>query len=787
VFSLQVRSYDLFIDLEFERLKFEGRVLIALESETDVILNAVGLKINSVRGREKDFRFRQQGEYLVIETGPFTGTLEVDYAGSVSDSMVGIYRAPYAHTHIVTTDFEPAHARRMLPCVDRPDCKAEFRLSVRIDKELYAISNMPISSTQLQEGKKVVSFKPTPRMSTYLLYLGVGKFVEQGDKANRTGVIVATTPEKMGAGGFALKVAKKTIEFYESYFSIPYMLPKVHLILVPECAAGAMENWGAITFRETALLVDANSSIRTRRLVAEIVAHELAHQWFGNLVTMKWWNDVWLNESFATFMANKAIEQVYPEWGTWDNFLLTETGSAMARDCLKNTHPIEAQVNSPDEIAQIFDDISYGKGASILRMIEGYIGKDAFRDGLRRYLSKHAFSNATGSDLWASLQEASGDEVKTLMSKWIQQAGYPVVIAGLKDEELTLRQERFLISGRPDQEIWPIPVTMEIDGELKRIILEKEEKRLAAEGNKPLRINLDRTGFYSVHYNGLYDMLWRGTLSAFDRWGIISDAFAFLFSGHMRFNEYTAMLERYYREREYLPAREVSDQLSRLYAIMPTNVMEASTTFHRGQLELLERKFDERSAMLRGIVGSRLSLLGGESARELASKFEDYEQVEPDMKQAVAIAYATSVGDYDQLERKYRAGRSDEERIRFLTAMAAFQDESLLNRTLDFTLSGEVKKQDVRTVVLAATRNPKARDVTWNWLRTNIGRIRELYQGTSALSGTFLLTIPILGIGRMKEVEEFFRENKMVEAERGIMAGLEKLEVYDKLVKQINQ
>jgi len=437
------------MDLDFRKLKFTGRVRIQLRSGHDAVLNSVGLDIQSIVLNEKAVGFKQNGDELVIQTGPFEGILEVEYAGTVQDSLVGIYRAPYDHSQIVTTHFEAAQARRMLPCVDRPDAKAEFRIAVKIDKELTAISNMPIESIVPDGEKKLVIFQKTPRMSTYLLYLGVGKFEERTEKLGKTDVIVATTPGKVKLCAFAQDEAKKAIDFFESYYAIPYKLPKIHLIAVPEFAMGAMENWGAITFRESALLIDANSSTRMRKRVAEIVDHELAHQWFGNLVTMKWWDDIWLNESFATFMASKVVDSLHPDWRIWEDFMRNETAGAMERDCLKNTHPIRVPVKSPDEIEQIFDEISYGKGASILRMIEAYIGEDAFEKGVRQYLSNHAYSNATGNDLWNALETTSNKKVQKIMSGWIQQPGYPMLTVEEKEGKLTLHQERFLISGVP--------------------------------------------------------------------------------------------------------------------------------------------------------------------------------------------------------------------------------------------------------------------------------------------------------------------------------------------------
>lgn len=782
---MQVTYYDLFVDLDFYKLQFKGRLLVKLKTEEDAVLNSVGLDIQRVISDERNFSFMQRGEDLVIDTGPFDGILELDYEGSITDSLVGIYRAPFDHTHIVTTHFEAAQARRMLPCVDRPDVKAEFKLTVKIDNELNAISNMPVESVSIDGERKVVTFQKTPRMSTYLLYLGVGKFEEQTGQLDRTEITVASTPGKVKRGTFAQDEAKKAIAFYNSYYGIPYSLPKIHLIAVPEFAMGAMENWGAITFRESALLVDTNSSTRSRRRVAEIVDHELAHQWFGNLVTMKWWDDIWLNESFATLMAYKVVDSIHPEWKVWEEFLRSETAGALARDCLKNTHPIQVPVKSPDEIEQIFDSISYGKGASILRMIEAYVGTEAFQKGIQQYLSNHIFSNATGNDLWNAVEAISRKQVPRIMSEWIMRPGHPIVTAAVRGEKLILHQERFLMSGASEKSLWPIPVTMEVNGEPRSVLMDKEEVTIDVNGIKSLKINLGRSGFYLVQYLGCEDLLWNSKLSAIDRWGIVSDAYALLLSGKMRFADYMMLLKRFSEEREYLPTYEVSDQLSILHTIARSSVSDFSKTFHRSQFEALHQKTDENNSILRGIVASRLTLVDDTFAVELAPEFNEYDKVPPDMKPAVALAYARSTANYDNLLNAYRKTNSDEDKVRLLNAMTALTDESLVKRTLDFALSGEVKRQDVRTVILAATEKPDAKNVTWTWLQENIERLRELYQSTGILSGTFLSIIPILGIGRIKETEQFFNEHKMPEADVGIRAGLEKLRAYDRLTRSL--
>lgn len=778
---LRIESYDLALDLDFQNLKFAGKVIITLESEQDVILNCSDLKIARITAGNMSVGFTRKGEDLIVQTGPFSGDLEVDYAGSIQDTLVGIYRAPYDDTYLVTTQFEPAHARRMLPCVDNPKYKAEFKLSLRIDKDLDAISNMPIESVTVDGGKKTVRFQKTPRMSTYLLYVGVGHFEEIRRKVGVTDLIVASMPGKAKRGEFALDIAEEAIEFYESYFGIPYSLPKLHLISVPEFAAGAMENWGAITFRETAIEASINSSVKNRKKIADVVAHELAHQWFGDLVTMKWWNDLWLNESFATFMAPKVMDSAFPQWRAQEDFLRGETAGAMSRDSLSNTHPIEVDVRSPSEIEQIFDEISYSKGASIIRMLEEYMGADDFRKGLREYLTHYKFSNATGDDLWDSLEKASGKQVKAVMKAWIQKPGYPVVTVDLNDGRLVLTQQRFLLSGEYQKELWPIPIAIELDGQTKRLLMYEEQQTIQVEGLKSLKVNADRMSFYRVFYQGLHDLVWQAELSPLDRWGIASDALAFLLAEKMSLGDYLSLLKRYYSEEDFLPAYEVSNQLSFLSSIIPSKTSEISRQFHGSQLKILRGKADENSSMLHSVVARRLIMVDDVYAKELGSEFFDYDKVDPEMKEAVAMAYARTYGNYEEILAKYRKSSSDEERIPLLSSMMGFKEPSLVALSFGLALSSEVKRQDVLTMILAAAGNPDAREVTWIWLKTNIGRLKSLYEGTSEFSELLLSVIPIVGIGRLQEVESFFEKNMIMGAETGIKAGMEKLRVYDRL------
>ncbi len=784
---MRIRSYELFLDLDFKGLKFDGRVVVDLESEGDVALNSLGLEILQVTYNGKAFRHEQTGEDLVVKSGPFAGRLEIMYRGLVSDNFVGLYKAPYGDTYVLSTQFEAAHARRLLPCADEPAYKAEFKLAVRTDSDLDIISNMPVESVEVEGGRKTVTFRKTPRMSTYLLYLGVGKFDQSQSKLGELAITVATTPGKARKANFAVDVTKESIKFYESYFGSAYQLPKLHLVGVPEFSAGAMENWGAITFREVYLFVDENTSIRIKKLVAEVIAHEVAHQWFGNLVTMKWWDDLWLNESFATFMAYKVVDGLNPQWNVWQDFLRADTATGMARDSLRSTHPIEVQVKHPSEIEQIFDEISYSKGASVLRMIEAYTGPENFMKGVRNYLDTYRFSNATGDDLWSHLEKFSQAEVKGIMNEWIRKPGYPVLTVSFREGKIVLRQERFLLSGTRERGVWPVPVTARVNGRTERFLLDKEEKHIDLhDGLQSLKLNVDQTGFYRVYYDGLYDHVWKSNPSSSDMFGIVFDAFAFTIAGKMTYHDYLGLISRFIQENEYLPSYEVSDQLAFLYAITPS-VADMSSRFHRAQLEILSKKTDENSILLRGVMAYRLAMADLNYSQELASKFQEYDKVEPDMRQAVAAAYARATGDLEGVLKRYRESSSDEEKVRMLVALVSFTEAPLVERSLAFSLSDEVKKQDLASILLASTRNPDSRDTVWSWLRSNLDRLSKLYEGTGVVSRLLRDLLPFVGTGRVEEVETFFSQTKVAGAEKGIEGGLEKLRIYDRFLQSILQ
>lgn len=778
---MEVKYYQIFLDFDFNELYYRGNEKIIVDTEDKVTLDLDGLKILSVKIDGKNAKYLVDNQSLIIDSGKFSGTLNIDFEGKVRDDLVGIYKAPYNGSYIITTQFESTHARKFIPCVDNPAYKAEFKLVIKVDKDLDVISNMPIERITNDGNKKIVEFYKTPKMSTYLLYLGIGKF-EEYQFSESPKIIVATVPGKISKSKIPAEYAFKFIRFYENYFGIKYIMPKVHLIAVPEFAFGAMENWGAITFRETALLADESSAFKQIRRVAEVVAHELAHQWFGDLVTMKWWNDLWLNESFATFMSYKAVDSNFSDWDFWGEFISEETSGAMLKDSLHITHPIEVEVKSPSEIEQIFDDISYGKGASILRMIEAYLGKEDFQNGIKNYLETHKFGNAEGKDLWQSLETVSGKPVSRIMPEWITREGYPIVFVRTNGNTIELSQKRFMLSGLEDK-VYPIPLTIEINGKKESILLDRDKETIKFSGDiKSLKLNLDRTGMYRVHYDNL-DLFWNSNPNHFERFGLVNDYFNLLLSGNIQIDEYFKIINQEMNEQSYLPAMEISDQLFTLYQINSDKYGKIAYDFHSSMIQKFENAKSSLDKLALGTLAERFIKISDEYAKKISEEFSNYDKLDPDFKDAVAEAYAIVKEDesLDILLEKYRKEKFDENRMRYLKALLSYKKSYLVINNLSLALTGEIKKQDIITVVPYTVIYPEVRYAVWTWLKTNIQFIARIYQGTGILGRVMSNVIPILGLGRETQVEDFFNKNKVPGNQKGILQGLEILKVYSKL------
>jgi Aminopeptidase N len=777
---MRIKSYDITLDFDFNGLTYQGLETVSVETEDDLVLDAQGLEILEVEASGKPIPFGVEKDKVRIRTGKFSGEVKLKFSGKVKDSLVGIYKAPYDGKYVITTQFEATHARKFIPCVDHPAYKATFKLRVIVNDWLKVISNMPLEDVR-KEGDKVVHvFKDTPPMSTYLLYLGIGEFEEMRNPGVPE-IIVATVPGKLAKASLPASMARDFIRSYEEYFGIKYQLPKVHLIAIPEFAYGAMENWGAITFRETALLADDRSGFSQIRRAAEVIAHELAHQWFGNLVTMKWWNDLWLNESFATFMSYKILDKLYPDWYMWGEFLRDETAGALLKDSIPTTHPIETEVKSPEEVEQMFDDISYGKGASILRMIEGFVGEEEFRRGISSYLNKFKFGNAEGRDLWESLERESGKPVSRIMPEWILRPGYPMVSVEYDGGKLVLTQSRFgLLSD--GQEVYPIPLTMEVNGKIIRDVMDTRRKEFEVGALNTLNVNLRKGGFYRVLYRDL-EPVFRSNLTPEEQWGLLNDYFAFLLAGKVTFEEYSKVLRHFMTSDHHLPVTELADQLSLLYAVNSGKYGNLALQFHREQVRRWENRSDMVGKRTFSILATNLARMDLNYSKTLGAKFQEYENLDGDLKAPVAVAYSVFEGPkaVDVMLEKYRTSKFDEDRLKILQALLSSRYPHTVVNVLSMVFTGEMKRQDIARSLEYTTFYPDVRDAVWEWLKIHFERVSGMYSGTGIFGRALSDVIPLLGLGRETEVEEFFRKNPLKENERGVRQGLEIMKALSRL------
>ncbi len=586
-------NYDLIFEPLFSNFTFNGKEIISFTASTPIKtlkLNSAELKIKKCyiikNGKTIHTKYNideKKEELSITPEKKINGKVKlcIEFTGTLNDRLLGFYRSQYKdkagkRKYLATTQFEAADARRAFPCWDEPAVKATFDVSLIVDKTLSAISNMPQKTKKKFGTKTLVEFERTPVMSTYLLYLGVGEFEFLETKLRNIKIRVVTTRGKKSNAKLSLELTKKFLGEYEKYFGIKYPLPKLDMLAIPDFAAGAMENWGAITFRETILLYDPKtSSTRTKQYIAEVISHEIAHQWFGNLVTMKWWNDLWLNESFATFMATKIVDRFYPEWDYWDQFLDDAMSTAMSLDALKTSHPIDVKVNHPSEIREIFDSISYDKGGCILRMLEHFVGEKNFQKGLQKYLTKHQYDNAQGSDLWNAIGQVAKQPIDKMMKTWINQVGFPLLEVKRNASTLTLKQSRFLLEGdkNPSKKTWSIPLVIEEGNQrMKKLMTKKSEKIHLKNKDRNFIINSGRTGFYRVQYDketleNFSLLIDEKILDYVDRWSLQNDYFAQAVSGKKNIQEYLDFTSAYYDEDNYISSLSLAHNLYSLYIL----------------------------------------------------------------------------------------------------------------------------------------------------------------------------------------------------------------------------
>lgn len=737
-------------------------------------------------------------------------TVEVDFEGELNDRLLGFYCSTYRsrgrEERMATTQFEAADARRAFPCWDEPSAKATFDVTLVAPRGMVAVSNMPVASRRRVRGGVEHSFERTPRMPTYLLYLGVGRLESISATSRGVRISVLATRGNARRGRFALSLAKRLLAEYERYFGIRYPLPKLDLIAVPDFAAGAMENWGAITFREALLLHDEKtSSTRTAQLIAEVVSHEIAHQWFGNLVTMKWWNDLWLNESFATFMATKFVDMVRPEWRMWDQFAEDTVANALRLDSLRSTHPIDVRVRSPAEIREIFDAISYDKGGSILQMVERLVGEPAFRRGLRAYLRKFSYGNAEGADLWREIGRAAGRDIGPLVRSWIGQPGYPLLTVTRGGRAARVSQARFLLdgTGRAPRQLWHVPVAVRGERGPPRIVSRESAPLRALRAGAVL--NASRAAFARVRYGdadlaGLLRAAASGDMRDDDAWMVQGDLLALCRAGMAGVRDYLAFADACTGREGYLVSSGIGRGLRLLHRLslgeaFEWRLRERSLEHHARMHARLgwrpARGEAHVDSLLRGEVISALgvSLRAGEVirvAQDAFARLASGRGAPPaDLREPVcSIAVASGgTGAYRRVRRMYDSAATQEEQVRYLAAMCATPDAGLLARTLDLSQTPAVRTQNMHVPVSRIAANPAGAALVWPWLRKNWPKVSRRAGTGNPLLARMISSVAVAASDARtaRELESFFARRPSPGTERTVRQAAEAIRIGARL------
>ena len=829
-------KYSLTLTPTLTDFTFSGHETIDIqvtESTDRIAVNAIELEIADVQitledGTSltaKDISLDEKFETATftfdrdIPTG--TAALHINFTGMLNDQLRGFYRSQYTSAegekrYLATTQFEATDARRAFPCWDDPEVKAIFQVTLVIPSDLVAISNTMIESEPPRDGNtKAVKFAETPKMSTYLLAFLVGDFasVEQMTP-NGTLMRVWATRGKEEQGRFAVENAVGLLTYLNDYFGIDYPLEKLDHIAVPDFAAGAMENWGAITYRETALLYDPeNSSANTKQRIMEVVAHEMAHMWFGDLVTMEWWDDLWLNESFASWMGDKAVDHQYPEWNTWTQFVFQDTNSGLSLDGLRNSHPIEAKVDDPAQIRELFDAISYSKGGAVLRMLEDYLGPEAFQQGLHGYLSAHQYGNARTEDLWTALEEASGQPVTTVMDSWVKQMGYPFLQAEThrhgSELSMSLSQRRFLYDhlmeqGEEDKTLWQVPVSIIRAGNAEKVslLIDKQTTEVLLgeadqDSNGWVKVNAGQTGFYRVNYSTeewekLRVAVEQQQLPAIDRLGVQNDAYALVRAGHLPATQFLSLAESYKMEMDSSVWSDLSTNLRGLENLLQDQPFFqqfrgfAGALFQQvvGQVGW-EAKPNEGhlDSLLRTTVLGQIGSYGdhqvlSEAQNRFARFLNEPTSLHPDLRGVVygLTAQEGNRATYDALWELEQKADLHEERMRLLGALTRFQQEELLQDVLERSLSSEVRSQDSVLVMISVAGNRHGKELAWEFIKANWEELDRRYgQGGFAIMRLVSTTGAFTTLEKAQEVEEFFGNHPAPSAQRTIQQSLERI------------
>ncbi len=813
--QFQPDNYQLHLSLDKTKLKFKGSVQITGQKvgrpTRRLTFHHKDLKINKANiikhARSGDTELiidrlntHQKFDEVRLHTKehiyPGTYTVSLEFSGQITDQMNGLYPSRYKlngkEDIILGTQFESHHAREVFPCIDEPEAKATFDLTLTAGKDETVLANTPVQNETVTGATKTVSFEQTPVMSVYLLAFVTGDLKYKA-ATTKDGVLIHaySTPDKVEQTDFGLDVAVRSLEFYNDYFGTPYPLPKLDMVALPDFASGAMENWGLVTYREQCLLVDPkNTSLPNKQYVAMVVTHELAHQWFGNLVTMRWWTDLWLNEGFASWIEYMAVDKLFPDWQMWTQFIADEQQAALRLDALENTHPIEVPVHHPDEIRTIFDTISYSKGSSVIHMLNDYLGHEAFRDGLRHYLKKHAYQNTDTVDLWEALSAKSGKDVKQFTHNWTAKPGFPVVVTKGRD----LHQERFYLAKpkHPVHTHWQIPLLPRPKEAVE--VLDTANSRL----EKPALLNAGRSGFYRVAYDPehvhlLAQQIKAGQMSAVDRLGLLSDSFEVAKAGYGDTVSCLELLASYADEDNAAVWDIMAMAIGDVRVVMGTDeeLREAIKPFVRKliakQLARLgwqakkgESHFD---ALLRPtILGLAAFADVPEVVEEVKKRFQATkhpEDIEPDLRSVIwnTVARFGGAKEFETFLNWHNQTTNSEMRVTLSAALTGFEDPKLTKRALDIVTTDHVRLQDAAYWIAYALTNRFGRDTAWQWVQKHWDwLVKNL--GTDLAFPRFPVYVARVFTGQkqMAEYKKFFEPKSNPTLERAIKQGQEIIE-----------
>ncbi|RAK99965.1 M1 family metallopeptidase [Aspergillus ibericus CBS 121593] len=744
-----------------------------------------------------------------------TTTLTLYFTGLLNDSMAGFYRSsftdPSGQKHfLAVSQMEPTDARRAFPCFDESALKSTFSITLIAAKHLTCLSNMDIKSIQPthQPDKKKVLFNTTPKMSTYFVAFLVGELTVLETTIYRIPVRLFATigTDLTRLGSFALELTARTLAFYDEQFDNPFPLPKMDIVAVPDFV-GAMENWGLVIYREADLLLDLETSpVTSKQRVVLLVQHELAHQWFGNLVTMEYWDGLWLNEGFATWMAWYACNAFYPEWGVWQMYVAEKLQRGLSLDGLRSSHPIQVPLRGEDEIGQIFDDISYAKGACVLPMIAGALGEEVFLDGVRLYLRRHAYGNATTEDLWAALTEASGQNVGAMMHAWTRKPGFPVLTV-TEDETMNtihVRQTRFLATGdlKPGEDgtIYPVSLGLRTtEGITTDLMLTTREGTFPIPDLNFFKLNANHTGFYRTAYSPhrlkqLGEAAAQRFLPVEDRVGLIADATALAAAGHQHTPDILSLLTTLKHEHEYIVWKQILTSIATMHAawLHDPSIQTALLAFEN---DLTIDEHDSHiTRQFKALLFNRAVLTGDKIAQQAADNMftafrtGQRSAIHPDLR-ATVFEHALLKGgesEYNTILEEFRTAPTSDDRITALAALGYARDPHLVHRTTCVLLSDEVRLQDIHVPMTTLRTHPNGVEALWTWITDNWDVVKERLS-----SGLVVLTM-VVGLctsgfsteEQRDKVEAFFRERGTEGFDRAVGQSLDEIRMKARWVER---